>query len=404
MPPSSARRRPSALLTPALALAAALAATACGPSNEYEPPPPAAVTVARPEVRDVTRYADYTGRTEAIEKVEVRARVDGYLREMRFEPGDVVEKDSVLFVIDPRPFEIELASAQASLASAKAELLRAQAQLDRQEQALRTKAVSEIEVIQSRAERDKAAAAVRTAESQVRDAELNLDYAYVKAPISGRVGRNLVDVGNLVNAESTLAEMVRYDPIYVYFNLSERDILTFQRTAGEERERTGTRVRGRLPFSFGLADEEGFPHEGVIDYSALEVNPQTGTFEVRGVLDNAGPRELAILPGLFVRVRLPIGEIDDALLVNERAVAADQTGPYVLVVNQENVVEQRSIEIGGAIDGKVIVESGLRPEDRVIVSGAQRARPGSEVAPKTAGAPSDTPQPASGDTPSAPTG
>ncbi len=374
------------------ALVGALLGLACGPGNQYAAPPPPAVTVARPEVRDVVRYSEYTGRTQAVEEVELRARVGGYLASIEFAPGDTVEQGELLFVIDPRPFQIALEAAEAERASARAELARAQSQLEREEQALETRAISELEVIQSRATRDKAAASLRNAESAVADAELDLDFAYVKAPIAGRVSRNLVTVGNLIAEETVLAQMVRYDPMHVYFNVSERDVLAFQDRSVERRRTSGEDFEsGTSTFEMGLADEKGYPHQGYIDYAAPQVDPDTGTLELRGVLPNAGPFDDIVLPGLFVRVRVPVADVEGALLVEERAVGSDQSGRFVLVVNEQNVVEQRGVELGPLIDGRYVIDSGLRREDRVVVTGIQRARPGSTVAPEEAERQADSP-------------
>jgi RND family efflux transporter MFP subunit len=346
--------------------------------------------VSPPEQREITRFADYTGTTRAVEAVDVRARVQGFLQSIHFEPGDFVDKGTLLFIIDPKPFEVALESAQAKLARARAQLELAKAELGRREQALETRAISELEVIQTRAQRDQARADVRTAAAAVADTQLDLDYAHVKAPIEGRVGRNLVDVGALVGAgdATLLAQMVRYKPVYVYFNISERDVLSLQKRSHSLRDALDKDYDDRetTVIHVGLADEEGYPHDGRIDYTGLRVDPDTGTFEVRGVLPNEGSLDEIMMPGLFVRVRIPIGREEQAMLVSQRALGADQGGRFVLVVGSEDVVEQRYVKVGPEIDGMAVIESGLRPDDRVVVKGVQRARPGAQVTPHSDGA------------------
>jgi RND family efflux transporter MFP subunit len=357
-------------------------AAACG-GNEYAPPPPPEVTAERPIVRDVTRFAEYTGTTRAVEAVEVRARVKGFLQSMHFEPGDSVEKGDLLFIIDPEPFEVALQAARADLASHQAEFDLAETEFERSQSMYDRKAISEIQLIQARAKRDKTAAAVAAAESDVHAAQLDYDYAHVKAPITGRVGRHLVDLGNLVGAEEAtrLTEMVRYAPIHVYFQLSERDLLALQGLSQRRREEIGASYEERRPtrVQVGRANEDGYPHEGHVDYTALQIDPDTGTFEVRGILPNQGSLDEIIVPGTFVRVRVPIAEAKDALLVSERALGADQSGRYLLVVNDQDVVEHRRVDVGPLLDGLRVIAKGLRREDRVIVNGLQRARPGARV-------------------------
>ena len=361
---------------------------ACG-DNEYAPPPPAAVTAQQPEVRDVTNWAEYTGTMRAVKSVDVRARVEGFLLSMSFEPGDTVEQGDLLFVIDPEPFEVARRAAEAERASGQAELSVAQTELDRSQAMYDRKATSEIQLIQARARRDKAAAVVAAAEAAVHAARLDLEYAHVRAPISGRVGRHFVDVGNLVGAgEATLlTQMIRYSPIYVYFHLSERDLLAVQERSAERREARDQDYENRdpTPVFVGHANEDGYPREGKIDFTALQVDPDTGTLEVRGILPNEGQLDEIIVPGTFVRVRVPIGELTGALLVSERALGADQNGRYLLVVNDDDVVEYRNVQMGPQIEGMRVITDGLRADDWVIVNGVQRARPGARVAPERIG-------------------
>lgn len=362
-----------------------LLATGCG-KNEYAPPPPPPVTVAQPLVQDVTRYAEFTGTTRAVESVAVRARVKGILESMNFEPGQQVEKGQPLFVIDPEPFQVALESAQAELESNKAERDLAKTEYDRTRTMYKQGATSELDLLRTRAQRDKTIAAVAFSDASVHSAQLDLDYAHVVAPISGRVGRHLVDVGNLVGNDGAthLADIVQYDPLYVYFYVSESDILSLQKRSRERREAEGLEYQNsqRGQVEVRKADEKGFPHRGVVDFAALEIDPDTGTFEVRAVLDNAGAFDEVILPGTFVQVRTTIDEEQNALLVNERAIGSDQSGSYLLVVNSEDVVEQRTIELGPLLGEMRVIDNGIRRDDWVIVNGLQRARPGGKVAPE----------------------
>jgi RND family efflux transporter MFP subunit len=380
-------RRPTRGGCLASLLLTALLLPACS-DNEYAPPPAPKVTVATPEQRDVTLYGEYTGTTRAVESVEVRARVKGFLVNMHFEPGDMVSQGDLLFTIDPEPFQTELQATRADRDRARAKLDLQQTELERTKALYEKQATSEIVFIKARAARDTAAASLDRAEADLRAAELDLDYAYVKAPISGRVGRRHVDVGNLVGSgEATvLTQIVRYSPLYVYFYLSERDVLALQELGSEQRERAGASWEERQPteVQVGRANEDGYPHVGQIDFTALEIDPDTGTFEARGVLENRGELDEIIIPGTFVRVRIPLGDAEDALLVSERALGADQSGRYLLVVNDQNEVEQRHVVPGPKVDGMRVIEKGLEPADRVIVNGLQRARPGATVDPAPA--------------------
>lgn len=352
--------------------------TGCDQKNTYVPPPPPAVTVEKPRQQSVTNYAEFTGTTVAVETVELRARVEGYLHSMHFSSGANVNKGDLLFVIDPRPFQARLDETTSDLAIRQAELKLAETTLKRKEGALKDKAISEVEVIEARAQRDKAIAAVEAAKAAVETARLNLSYTKIHAPISGRIGRNLVDVGNLVGAdESTLlAIIVKDDPIYTYFNVSERDLLNYQKT-----RRNGEQQNGEdkmPPLYLGLSNERGYPFKGRIDYMDNRIDAATGTIQVRGVFPNA---DHTLLPGLFARIRIPVDTQANALLVPDSALGADQQGRFLLVVNDQNQVEYRPVGTGTLVQGMRVIEQGITPEDRVIVKGVQRARPGIAVTP-----------------------
>ncbi len=363
--------------------------SACKESNQYVKPPPPAVTVEKPLKKDVTEYLEFTGTTDAFEHVEVRARVSGFLQSIHFEPGTQVAKDQLLFVIDPKPYEAELAAARAELASARVEFKRAQTELVRAEALFKKQYLSDTDRLKRQTERDTASAAIGRAEAKFKSAELNLGYTQVLAPISGRVSRNFVDVGNLVGEgdPTLLTTVTRYDPIYAYFHLNERDLLRVMAVHREEIKKKGLDPetdpgsKAEIPLYLGLSNEEGYPHRGVLDFAESDVSTETGTIEVRGIFPNPLKPPL-LLPGLFTRLRFPVGEHPDALLVSERAVGSDQSGDFILVVNDQDIVEKKLIKPGQVIDGMRVIDSGLEVTDRVIINGLQRARPGSKVAPE----------------------
>jgi len=362
----------------------------CGQKNEYAEPPPPKVTVAEPLVKEVTDYLEFTGTTEAMETVEIRARVKGFLQSVQFTAGERVKQGDLLYVIDPREYEAELAATEAELASAKAELKRAKTETNRARRLYQQKAGSESDMVKWQGEQGIADAAILRAEAKIVEAALNLSYTQVVAPIDGRVSRTLVDPGNLVgNSEATLlTTVVDYNPIYAYYNLNERDLLMAMelykaqvKELGITPEDSGVK-KAQIPLYLGLANEEGYPHQGMVDFAETGVDTETGTLEMRGVFQNdKNPPDL--IPGLFARLRMPIRVRQDALLVSERAIGADQGGQYLLLINQENEVEKRLIRTGQLVDGLQVIEEGLKPGEQVIVKGLQRARPGAKVTPES---------------------
>jgi len=378
--------KPSNVRLQSICLAAMLGAIllsgsfACG-DKKQKPPPPPAVTVSKPATDTVTEWAEFTGTTKAFESAEIRARVEGFLDSVNFEPSSRVKKGQLLFVIEPKPYQAQLDQALADLAIKNAELQLAEATLIRKENAYKDRAVSEVDVIQARAEKTKAEASIKAAEAAVETARINLSYTSIHSPIPGMVSRNLVDVGNLVGrGEATLlSSVVNDDPMYCYFSLSESDLLQFmsRKNARLDDERT---KKERNTVFLELANEVGYPHEGVLDYIDNKVDPQTGTIQARGRFAN--PKgELA--SGLFARVRIPIGLLKDALLVPEVALGTDQSGRYVYVVNNQNDVEYRRVKPGPLEKGMRVVLEGIKADDRVIIKGLQRARPGMKVTPMT---------------------
>lgn len=353
----------------------------CGPpANQYAPPPPPKVTVAKPLMQNVIDYAYFTGITRAVEKVDIRAQVSGVLESIDFRPGHKVKRGQLLFVIDPRTYKAALDQAKATLAIRQAELELAEATLSRKSRAYKDRAVSEVEVLEARAKRDQARAAIAAANAEIDSAEVTLSYTHITSPIDGWAGRNTIDVGNLVDAggKTLLTTVVKDDPIQVYFHLPETALLEIisQIEAKEQTRRPADEVR--YPLFMQLANESGFPHSGYIDYVDNRVDPETGTIKIRGVFPNPNAK---IFDGLFARVRLPQGELKDALLVPEAVVGADQRGRYLFLVNAENVVEQRVVEMGPAMNGLQVIIKGLGPGDRVVINGLQRARHGAKVTP-----------------------
>jgi RND family efflux transporter MFP subunit len=339
--------------------------------------------VAQPVRRAVTLFEETTGTTRAAKSVEIRARVSGTLERMSFEPSQRVKEGELLFVIEPRPYKAARDEAEAALRSAEAELARAESDLERVTMAVKTNAVSQSDVDLARAQRDKAQASVLSAQARLDRAELEYSYSQVRSPIDGQVGRNLVDVGNFVGgAEATVLTTVnKLQPIHVYFDSPEETVLK------------ALRIRGANPAAYKddhvfavqvatLADE-GYPHQGEIDYISNTVDPSTGTIELRAVLDN---EDLLLFPGLFVRVRVPTVTLEDVVLVDERAVGSDLGGRYVYVLGEGNVVEQRYVDLGPVQeDGLIPVTEGLEGSETYIVDGLLRARPGMPVTPETEG-------------------
>ncbi len=354
-------------------------------SNAYAPPPPPEVVIAHPEEREVVSYLAYTGTIEASEKVELRARVQGFLNEIKFSPGQRVKKDDLLFVIDKREYQAQLAQIKAMTESSKAKLDLAETTLERVKDAFKQGGASDLEVREQQAARDEAQAALDLSRAKLEQAQLDLDYCEVRSPIDGRVGRNMVDVGNLVGrGESTLlAEVVEIAPAYVTLDVSESDVLKVRRM----RQGNGDAAKlepGQIapgvwrPSELALADDSDYAIKGRVDYVAPEMDTQTGTLKVRTQYANTNEE---LLPGLFARVRFPMSSAK-ALLVPDAALLSDQQGRYAMVVNEKDEVEVRRVEIGALEGSNRVVTSGLTPEDRVIVLGVLKARPGSKVTPK----------------------
>jgi RND family efflux transporter MFP subunit len=356
-----------------LAVAIALPAMAgCGGGNEFVAPPPPAVTVATPQQRPVTTHVEFTGRTAALEEIEVRARVQGFLQSIEFTDGDTVEKGTLLFRIEPEQYQAVLAAAKAELAGKQAALSLAETTVERAGRAYEGGAVSDIEMMEAEARRDAAKAAVQAAQAAVDTAELDLSYTEIRAPIAGRLARSYVDVGNLVGSGETtlLTTIVVDDPIHVYFNADERALLQALR----DRPRDDPQRKPR-PLSLQLADGTEYPITGLADFAENRVDPLTGTLQIRAVFDNPDGE---LYPGFFVRVLMP-RETAEAMLVPEVSLQRDLAGPFVLVVDETGMVHRRDVELGDRVGPDRVIASGLEPGERVIVNGLQRARPGIQV-------------------------
>jgi RND family efflux transporter MFP subunit len=386
----------------------------CQPRNELQMPPPPEVTVARPAVRTVVDYAYWTGNTQPSEQVVLRSRVQGYLESILFIDGTFVDKGDLLFVIDQEPFKAKVAAAKANVEAIQATVSQNEAVYRRTLALLPSRASTPEDVDKNRGAWEQSVGQLLNAKANLRDAELNLGYTEIRAPISGRIGRRLVDVGNLVTADNTqLAAIARYNPMYVYFTVSESDLLRFlkrdveNRTAPPGEEPAGPlpyligsavallaaptqaplvaasvlgRKLPRVPLELELANETGYPHHGYVDFVDLGVDTGTGTILVRGTFPNPDP--YALRPGLFVRVRGPVGKRANALLIDEAALGMDQKGRYVFVVGPDNKVARRGVEVGPAVGNLRVIDNGLSADDWVIVNGLVKARDGATVNPQ----------------------
>lgn len=361
-----------------LLLLAVMLLIACSDKTAYTPPPPPAVTVSRPLKQAVTDYLDLTGNTQAINTVQLRARVEGYLEKVLFQDGDRIKKGQLLFLIQQNTYLSKLQQAEAEIISQKARLFHAQTELTRYTKLQQQKAASQTDVDQWLYERDASRGALLAAEAQRDLARLNVSYTKVTAPFDGRIDRRLRDPGNLVGSgESTiLAEVNQIDPIYIYFTINERDLL---RLMGGAHLSPAAVSQKKWPVYFGLADDKGYPRQGTLDFAAISVTQTTGTLLLRGIAANP---EAMIMPGLYARVRIPVGEIKDALLLPAPALGFDQQGPYVLLVNENNQVERRSVTLGTEADGYRVISSGLKGDEWVVVEGVIKAIPGRQVKPE----------------------
>jgi RND family efflux transporter MFP subunit len=372
------RPRTIAVTRIAFLMFASFGLSACE-QNSFVAPPPPKVEVAVPLQRPITRYLEATGNTAPIKNVDLVARVQGFLQSIEYKDGTFVKEGTTLFTIEPETYKLKLEQAQAAEAGTQASVKQADADFKRQTDLVQRQAVSQATLDTSTAARDNAQASLQQAQVNTKIAAVNYGYTKVVAPFDGIVSAHLVSVGELVGAASPtqLATIVALDPIYVNFNVSEQDVLRIRAEAAR-RGMSASDLR-QLPFEVGLQTETGYPHKGNLDYASPTLNQSTGTLAVRGVLPNP---DRVLLPGYFVRVRVPFDEQKDALLVPDVALGSDQAGRYLLVVNAENVVEQRKVQVGQSEGGLRVIEAGLKPDDRVVTAGLLRAIPGQKVDPQ----------------------
>jgi RND family efflux transporter MFP subunit len=345
-----------------------------GPGG-FGPPP---VSVAPAVAREVQAFDEFTGRLEATETVDIRPRVAGALTQVHFREGQLVKRGDALFTIDPRPFAAEAARAEAQLAAARTQAQLAASEVARVQKLLDLKAISTQEYDQLTASSRSADSNLKAADAALTSARLNLEYAYIRAPISGRVSRANVTAGNLVSVgETVLTTIVSQDKVYAYFDASEQTYLKYVRAA-----RDGTRPSSREsknPVLMGLANEQGYPHKGAVDFVDNRLNPTTGAMRGRAVFDNS---QGLFTPGLFARLKLIGSGSFNAVLTPDRAIGTDQDKRFVLVVGENNVAQFRPVKLGVVIDGMRVIESGLKAGELVVVNGLQRVQPGMLVTPQ----------------------
>ncbi|WP_198964005.1 efflux RND transporter periplasmic adaptor subunit [Bradyrhizobium sp. Y36] len=361
------------------AAAAVVALTGCEDKNTFVAPPPPKVDVATPVQRPVTRYIEATGNTAPIKSVDLVARVQGFLQSIDYQDGSFVKQGTQLFTIEPETYKLKLEQAQAAEVGAQASVRQSEADYKRQAELVQRQAVSQATLDNSTSARDNAQANLQQAQANTKLAQVNYGYTKVTAPFDGIVSAHMVSVGELVGVSSPtqLATIVAMDPIYVNFTVNEQDVLRIRAEAAR-RGLTPADMK-QFPIQVGLQTETGYPHEGKLDYVSPTLNQSTGTLAVRGLVPND---KRVLLPGYFVRVRVPFDQEKSALLVPDTALGSDQGGRYLLVVNGDNVVEQRKVQIGPVDNGLRVIEGGLKPEDRVVIAGLLRVIPGQKIDPQ----------------------
>ncbi|CCB64888.1 efflux RND transporter periplasmic adaptor subunit [Hyphomicrobium sp. MC1] len=373
-------------VVPILAVAATLALSGCGDRNTFIPPPPPKIELASPLKQSVTRYLMATGNTAAVNTTTLVARVQGFIQSIDYNDGDFVKAGKTLFVIEQQPYQLSLEQAQAGLASAEAQTKKSKADYERQVDLAAKNISSQATLDAATATYDAAVAAQKQSQVNIDQAQLNLSYTEVKAPFDGIVTAREVSLGQLVGAGSptTLATIVQLQPIYVNFYVSESDVQSIRDNI-RARAITAEELK-KIPVEVGLQSETGYPHKGTLDYAAPTITANTGTLLVRGVFQNENK---SLLPGYFVRVRVPRGKDNDALLVPDRVVGSDQAGRYVFVANKDDIIEQRKVVLGQQVGDLRVIEKGLAPDDRVVISGLMTVVPGQKIEPvvKTISAP-----------------
>jgi RND family efflux transporter MFP subunit len=357
-----------------LALAGGLAGCERPPAPQDEP---IVVVVSKPLKRPITDYVDFSGQTEAVETVQVRPRVSGYLKDIQFKSGGEVKKGQILFVIDRRPYKAALDKAQAAVERAKAAVKRAEAEEDRSRKLVGSASISRADYERDVATASEARATVSQNKASLESAKLDYEWSEVRAEIDGKITRNELTKGNLVEKDKTLlATIVSQHPIWANFDVDDKTKLHFDELVNKGKLKSPKEAK--FPVFLGMPNRQDYPYKGFIDYVAPKVKPGTGTVQARGEFPN---KDNVIIPGLFVRIRVPVGGDHDAILVNENALSADQGQKYLLVVNDKNQVIRRNVTLGSLQNGLREIVAGLGPEERVITDGIQRVRPGVTVNP-----------------------
>jgi multidrug efflux system membrane fusion protein len=369
--------RPRAVYLFALSLALGAMLSGCDKAASKEgaggAPPAAPVSAAVVVQRDIVETREFSGRLEAVERVEIRPRVSGYITAVHFTPGSLVKKGQPLFTIDPRPYQAELAKAEADANSASARAALARVELERAERLLADRAIARREFDERSSAVKDLDAAARATRATVEAARLNVNYTSITAPIDGRVSKAEITLGNLVDGNAVLTSVVSTDRVYASFDGDEDSYLRVR-----QQKQEGKQVIVRV----GLANEEGFPHEAKLEFVDNRLDPATGSVRMRAILDN---RDNLLVPGLFARVQLAAGGTKQAavptLLIHDRAVGTDQDRKFVFVLGRDNKAEYRPVALGPTVDGLRVVRSGLKPGEKIVVSGLQRVRPGAALAP-----------------------
>jgi RND family efflux transporter MFP subunit len=352
----------------------------CKKQNAFIPPPPPRIGVAHPIHEDVTPDLVLTGNTQAFNQVDLVARVQGFLQTINYEDGAAAKQGQTLFIIEPAPYESRLQQAQASVAATEAALVQSEAEFKRQSSLGRSDFSSQSAVDQARAARDTNQANLINQQAAVTQAAINLGYTRVTSPFDGQVTAHQVSIGSLVGVSSptTLATIFQLDPIRVICTVSEQDVLRIK--ASLPKRVSQPEDIAKVPAEVGLLNETGFPHKGHLDYVAPALDPSTGTLTIRAVLENT---DRALLPGMFVRVRIPLMmQRAPEFLVPDIALGSDQGGRYLLVVDKDDTVQQRPVEIGQTVGDLRVISSGIGAEDRVVVNGLQKAIPGAKIVPE----------------------
>ncbi len=364
-------KRNSLITNLCLVLAVTFAA-GCREKKQRPPMPTPTVTVMKAQTADVIKYKYYTGNAVASQSVELRARIPGFLEEVKFSPGARVKENDLLFVIEQAPYKAAVDGAKAALEVKQAELKLAEASLSRKEKAFKDQAISEIELLEAKATYNKAVASIKAAKAKLETAEVNYSYTEVRSPVDGRVGRNLVDKGSIVGVggSTLLSTVVDSTPIFIYFPISEKDLQTFVTFNNQYKKSQQKKV------GIGLSAGPDYPFSGIIDFMDNKVDKDTGTIMVRAVIENDDER---LVPGFYAKLRIPGKEFKDALMIPEAAVSVDQQGHFVLVVDDKNIVHRRNVTKGVSEKSLVQIVEGISATDRVIVKGIQKSRPGAKV-------------------------